>query len=291
MNNLINTKTGHLNRERRTEDGYLIEKFNEILKEKRGYVVKIPKESSAVTIPVSGGIDSICQLFILLNDLKLNVYPCFIDRGQSNIKAESASVDYFNKYFSKRFPNHFHEIKKIKVETPAKEYKEDLIATKKLKDDILLRTDISYPVRNPIIFLTAMEYAYSLQSKGVYIDTVFLSLCKEDNLYHSSLTSLRSLNILICHITNNWNWQIISLPIEEEFQNCYEKEVYMKHCLENGLPLEFTRTCTNKGKNHCGQCACCWDRRNGFKNAKAKDLTVYDNPLNDNLSYAERRLL
>ncbi|MFA6754147.1 MAG: 7-cyano-7-deazaguanine synthase [Bacilli bacterium] len=285
MIKIINTGTGHLNN-RRVENRGLLKSLNNIFRTQRSYIVKMPKKGMPVTLCLSGGIDSVSQLFILLNEFKLNVYPIFLDRKQTNRDKEIKSVKFFDNYFSKRFPKLYHKVKFVSLETPAKEYKNDLRATKELKDNPLMRRDISYPSRNPIIYLTAMEYAYSLQSKGIKIKTIFGAFPNSDYLYHSSLTALRSLNLLICHITNDWSWQVISIPIEEEFDNCYDKEIYMKYCLEKDVPLHKSRSCPKGGENHCGICIGCWDRRNAFKQIKIKDKTVYDSPFNEEIPSA-----
>lgn len=286
MTKIVNTGTSFFNDKRRVEDVFVREQIDNILKIKRGYVAKMPDPGTAVTICVSGGIDSISQLFILMEEFKLRVYPCFLMRNQTNFKQELEAVNFFDEYFTKRFPSLYNKIKKISLETPSKEYKDSLRATKDLKDDLLMRRDVSYPARNPIIYLTAMEYAYSLQSQGLNIKTIFGAFPNSDYLYHSSLTALRSLNVLICHITHDWNWQVISIPIEKEFDNCYDKEVYLKYCCDKGLPLEKTRSCPKDGEIHCGECIACWDRRNAFKKANLEDKTKYEKPFNEEIPFA-----
>ncbi len=289
MTKIINTGTSKLNDKRRVEDVFVRESIDSIFRKKRGYVAKMPKEGSSVTICVSGGIDSICQLFILINEFKLEVYPCFLKRKQTNFKEEIKAVKFFDKLFLKKFPSLYHKTKIVNIETPPKDYKDLLRATKELQDNPLLRRDISYPARNPIIYLTAMEYAYSLQSKKINIKTIFGAFPNSDYLYHSSLTALRSLNLLICHITHDWDWQVISIPIEKEFDNCYDKEVYIKYCCENDLPLEKTRSCPKGGKIHCGECIACWDRRNAFKKAKIEDKTKYMKPFDEEIPFAYKQ--
>jgi len=289
MTKIINTGTSQLNDKRRVEDVFVREQIDNIFKAKRGYIVRMPKPGTPVTICVSGGIDSIPQLFILMEEFKLQTYPCFLNRKQTNFEGEIKSIDFFDDYFSKRFPDLYHRVKKINLETPSKDYKDLLRATKELKDDLLMRRDVSYPARNPIIYLTAMEYAYSLQSQGIKIKTIFGGFPNSDYIYHSSLTALRSLNLLICHITHDWEWQVISIPIEKEFDNCYDKEVYFKYCYDKGLPLEKTRSCPKGGKIHCGECIGCWDRRNAFKKACIKDKTEYEKPFNEEIPFAYKQ--
>jgi len=108
---------------------------------------------------------------------------------------------------------------------------------------------------------------------------------KSDNLYHSSLTFIRLLNLVMCHITGDWEFQFISIPIEREFGNCYDKEVYVKYCVEKEMPLEYTRSCASNSKIQCGICPDCWDRRNAFRINNLEDKTVYKYPMPQNPPY------
>jgi len=171
-----------------------------------------------------------------------------------------------------------NEIIEIEVETPGKTYKEMLRACKKMADKPLYRHDVAYPARNPIIFLTGLDYAYSLQSKGIFPKTIFGAYMESDNLYHSSLTLTRLLNLVMCHITGDWEFQFISIPIERELGNCYDKDVYVKYCFERGVPLEHSRSCVSADEIQCGICPACWDRRNAFIKNNLEDKTTYKNP-------------
>ena len=180
------------------EDIYLLKFFSDILREKRGYVVKMPRIGDAVIACMSGGQDSIANIGILLKEFGLNVFPFFINRGQSNYKYEKRSVDYFNRFYKRRFPKLYHNCKEITVMTPGIEYKDLLRKTKRMVDDISLRHNVSYPARGPIVFLTGMEYGYSLMAKGIKIKTVFASNMSSDFSYHCSLTWTRLMNVLFC---------------------------------------------------------------------------------------------
>jgi len=126
-----------------------------------------------------------------------------------------------------------------------------------------------------MIFLTGAEYAYSLKSQGVELSTIFGAAVVSDTLFHSSLTWTRITNLAVCQFLNNYNWQILSLAIEKELGNSYDKDVLISYCDKIGLPLEHTRTCTNSNEVQCGNCVCCYDRRRCFKEARVEDKTVY----------------
>lgn len=281
ISKVIYTNTAERTFKRRVEDNFVLEMAEEILKKKRGYVIKIPEPKDPVVACISGGLDSVCNLEILMGEFDFNVYPYFLNRKQSNYQYEKKSVEFYNKYYKKRYPNLMHEIIEIELETPGRSYKEMLRACKKMTDNPLYRHDVAYPARNPIIFLTGLDYAYSLQSKGIFPKIIFGSLMESDNLYHSSLTTTRLLNLVMCHITGDWTFQFTSIPIEKELGNCYDKDVYVKYCVERGVPLEYTRSCVSADEIQCGICPACWDRRNTFRKNNLEDKTVYQHPFSE----------
>jgi len=90
------------------EDADLLKTYDSILKGKRAYVIKMPKKGESVVACLSGGQDSVANIGILLKEFGLNVYPFFVKRGQSNYKYEKKAVDYFNRFYKKRFPKLYH---------------------------------------------------------------------------------------------------------------------------------------------------------------------------------------
>ncbi len=276
MTKIINTNTFGLEKKRQ-EDPSVLKDIDGIIKRRRLNVAKIPKPGSPVVAVHSGGMDSTTNIAILLEDFKLSVYPAFINRDQSNLKYEREAVNYFDDYFSKKYPELFNKTIEIQVPTPASEYKDMLRSVKNLGDGIESRTRIAYPARNPAIILTAAEYAYSLQSKKVFPKTVFISCMKEDPPRHSTLTSMRILNLLICQIMGDYSWQVICLPIEREYNNFYGKDVYLRWADKHNLPIEKTRSCYKDQEKHCGKCyPACVNRIEAFKKAGIEDRTKYD---------------
>jgi 7-cyano-7-deazaguanine synthase in queuosine biosynthesis len=120
-----------------------------------------------------------------------------------------------------------------------------------------------------------MEYAYSLKSKNIEIKDVFVSYVSSDSSYHCGLTNTRLMNVLMCQIMNDWEWQFLSLPIEREFGNFFDKDVYIKWGHEHDIPLYKTRTCVKRFDIECGDCPTCWDRRRAYKEAGVVDRTKY----------------
>jgi non-canonical purine NTP pyrophosphatase (RdgB/HAM1 family) len=271
----MNLRSGPKFESKENEDKEVLAAINNILIAKRGYVVKMPKAGESVVAALSGGLDSVMNIAILLKEYKLNVFPFFINRGQSAYIYEKKAVDYYDRMFKKLYPNSYNSVKEIAVETPAKEYKDDLREVKRAMKDKHLSSHISYPARNSIIFLTGMEYGYSLKNKGKEIKSVFASHMSSDFSFHCSLTWTRITNLTMCQITNDYSWQFISLPIEMEFDNYFDKDIFVKYAAQNKIPLEYTRSCTNNSELQCGVCPSCWDRRRAFKEANLEDHTKY----------------
>lgn len=279
MPKLMNNQSGRFKiTDKDNEDVALLKQLDDIFIRKRGYIVRMPKKGSIVAACMSGGLDSIANLAILMEKYGYEVFPFFVNRGQSAYFEERAAIDWYNKFFKERYSKLYHSVTEISVSTPAKEYKDMLRVTKNAMTDDELCKNISYPARNPIIFLSGMEYAYSLKSQGKNIKTVFASHVSSDGSFHCSQTWTRGLNLQMCQIMNDWDWQFISIPIETAFGNYFDKDVYIQFCYNHNIPLKYTRTCVKKGIP-CGSCPPCWERRRVFKEVGLKDIDNYLNPM------------
>jgi len=260
---------------RKTEDLRILGEVEKLLLSRRGYIVKMPSPGTPVIASLSGGMDSVINTAILLEEFELKMFPIFINRGQSNYKYEKRAVVFFEKFFKKRYGNLYNEYLEVSINSPAAEYKAMLRQVKQLQDNPRLRNTVAYPARNPIIALSAAEYAYSLQARGIFPKTIFLSFNADDPPLHSTLTALRELNLLLCHIMGDYNWQLISIPLEREFGNYYGKARYIQWASEHNIPLQYTRSCYSNLSLHCGECIACRHRRAAFNKAKVADPTNY----------------
>lgn len=286
MPKLMNNQSGRFKiTDKDNEDVILLKQLDKIFIGKRDYIVRMPEKGSAVAACMSGGLDSTANLAILMEEYEYEVFPFFINRGQSAYAEERASVDWYDKFFNERYPKLYRSVTEISVATPAKEYKDMLRATKNEMTDDELCKNISYPARNAIIFLTGMEFAYSLKSQGKNTKTVFASHVSSDGSYHCSQTWTRGLNLQMCQVMNDWDWQFISLPIETAFGNYYDKDVYIQFCHKHDIPLKFTRTCVKKGAP-CGSCPPCWERRRVFKELGLEDIDNYLSPMPEEMPHS-----
>jgi len=84
ISKVIYTNTAKKMATRRVEDLLVFDMAEEILKKKRGYIIKMPTQGESVVTCVSGGLDSVCNLEILMGEFGLIVYPYFLNREQSN---------------------------------------------------------------------------------------------------------------------------------------------------------------------------------------------------------------
>lgn len=235
----------------------------------RGYIFKMPKSGTPVVVGMSGGADTTTTTAILMHEFGLVVYPFFINRGQRVYKYEKESIEFFSEMFSKKYGKLFHRPIEISVPIPASEIKNDL--TDKL------RHDVGHPMRNSIITEYGVQYAYSLENKGVHARDIFCSVVSSDGnyVYHSTLTALRSQMLHVVTDMGDPEWQITSIAIEKELGFYFDKDVLVKWAHEHKLPLEKTRTCVESGEIHCGICECCYDRKKSFENAGIEDKTEY----------------
>lgn len=276
MTKIINTGTAENISLRRTEDTTVLKSIDDILVMRRCKVVKFPEPGTPVVVIHSGGMDSTANMAILTEEFGLKIYPLFINRGQTNLKWEKKSVNFFDDFFQKKYGDLYNKSFEIKLNIPPEEYKNDLRATKNLQDNLQMRLRIAYPARNPIMILLAAEYAYSMQSKGIFPKTIFTSFMNNDPPRHSTLTAIRMLNLLLCQIMGDYNWQIMAIPLERELGNYYGKEYYVKWAYEHGIPLDKTRSCYKDQQKHCGVCyPACQNRREAFGRANVPDTTIY----------------
>lgn len=246
--------------------------FEKYLEEKRGYVSRFPKNKKVVMI-ISGGLDSISTSARLIEEYDMELFPLHIHRGQTNSAAENRSVDFFTKYFQKRYgENKFHKPEKISVNVPPKEFKSDLFPYTKLK---------GHPMRDPIMHLLAVQYAVAVSQKfNTYVKTVFYAMVPDDPFPHNSLNGLRVNTINTCVNMNDWNWQISSPNIDPYLtKKLFNKSEEIKWAVERNIPIDKTTSCYNATKDTyylaCGECKSCYRRHLAFIKLGLKDSTKY----------------
>lgn len=246
--------------------------FEKYLKNKRGYVSKFPNNKKAVII-VSGGLDSIATSARLIEEYGLELFPLHIHRGQTNSVSENKSVNFFTKYFQKRYgKNKFHTPQMISVNVPPLEFKSDLLPYTKIH---------GHPMRDPIMHLLAVEYAVAASQKfNSDIKSIYCAIVPEDYFPHSTLDGLRINTINTCVNMNNWDWQISSPNIDKFLsKKPFGKKEEIEWCMKKNIPIGKTISCNDASKKTnylaCGKCKSCFRRNSAFIKLGFKDPTKY----------------
>lgn len=255
----------------------LLEDYENILLKQRGWISKIPDNKTAVML-VSGGMDSISTSARLIQDYDLELFPLYIERGAKNEESEKLSLEFFTKFFRKKYGNNkFNDIFYINLSLPPKEIKNDLqYYANTLK--------LFYPLRDSMLNYIAVQYLISLKySKNIDINTVFNATIYSDGKLNPNATlEINRINTInSCEATKNWNLQITSPNIDKYITDIFfNKKEEIEWCLSNNIPIENSITCWNPIKQnnsfyHCGECETCKRRKQSFIEANIKDLTKY----------------
>ena len=239
--------------------------FEKILSDKRGWISKWPKRTVFI---YSGGMDSTVTMAKLLEEKKMEIFPLFINRGQSNLKYEKKATEFFGRYFKAHYGNLFHDQTEIAVNIPPREIKDQLRA---------YSTKFGYPLRNNILQMVGVQYAISLsQTLGQDINSVLCAQLDDDPFPHSKLISLRATTVTVCQSLDEWDWQITSPNIDALLNKKKTgKKEMVQWAYEHDLPIEKTRSCYSKKEINCGACLTCRRRKQAFIDAGVPDPTKY----------------
>jgi hypothetical protein len=208
---------------------------------------------------------------------KLQVYPVFLRRGQKRVRFEEESVDYFSNYNKRKYPKYWHEPKKMDAYIPPMEIRFPITKYSHIRVNRSSQMR-GIPVYSNMLISYAVQYAYFLQiTRDLKIRTVFASFMLSDGtvMKDETLTAIRAVNLTVCSLTNDYHWQIISLPLEKNLGFFKDKDYFIKWGHENGIPLEKTRSCLKWDKDHCGNCLSCFVRKKSFLKAGVPDPTFY----------------
>ena len=251
----------------RDEDPKILDMVNGILLYRRGYITKVPR-NEAVVMAFSGGLDSTITIDMIVKDWNVTVYPLFVRRNARATRYEEEAVRYFVDFYNKRFPGKIKPLEVIETEVPPLQFK------KYPEADRLQR--LGHPHRNVVLQALAVQYGHKLRATGEpNLSTVLTSTVGDDSFPHSSLLALRTMTLLTCEDTGDWNWQVTSPLVDTQFEGrpIYKKDL-ITYALENGIPLDKTRTCIEGGEPD-GTCAECVCRLRAFEQAGTVDPIKY----------------
>lgn len=240
-----------------------------VLKSERGYVTRKPIEEDVVVI-LSGGLDSSVMVDMVIDRWDAIVHPLFVRRGQRACAYEEEAFDFFADFYSKRFPNNVGEPSKLDMKIPPDQYKQEFAPS--------LSQTIGHPMRNSTMQNMAVMYAMALNGKyDLDIKTILTGAVADDNTEpEQGLLSLRSQTLNTCISMGDWLWQVTSPLIDPYLvERPISKAGLIRYAIDQGIPLERTRTCFGPYGEADGTCFACRKRLHAFVVAGEADPILY----------------
>lgn len=271
------------------EDVDTIQQIESYLRQKRGYVFRMPKPGEPVILMLSGGADSVSICDILLRKYRLQVYPLHLRRGQLRMPVEERSVSYFSKYFSQQFPQQYHREQIIQTFIPPLEFRFDITKHAYTVVDEKTKQLMGIPLYTTLSAAYAVQYAaYLEREKNVRIRTISYGFVNDDGraFKYETLTFLRLATYHICNVMNDHDWQITALPIEKNLGHYFGKPALFTWCAKHHVPISKSFSCMEPHIFHCGECYYCLQRKKAMADAGITDRTFYINS-----HYRLRRLM
>ena len=255
-----------------------------VLRERRGYVFRMPPPGKPVILLLSGGLDSIISWAILLKEYQLRVYPVFLIRGRRREeKREERAIDYYaamykQKYSATYISPHKLTISMFEFSDPYKDLigylhpqviVDNLLPDGSLKSSFLLGHFSLFPY---IGFL----YAKFLHAReNIDVKTIFCGTTFSDNSSYRSLTSARSIMLTLGLLSGEDDWQYSSVAYEPTIRSLLTKSDLIRWASAEQIPLDRAWTCTQHKQLQCGECLACLNRKHAFREAEIADMTSY----------------
>lgn len=272
------------------EDKALLASLDDIFKVKRGRSFSMPQKNEPVILLLSGGADSIPLWQLLMEKYKLQVYPLHVKIKNNPIEtyAQISAIRYYEHIFRKEYPDYFRPVHFINHEwqfsfgNPGKLKFDDPYFIKKnyyyyKEYDINLLLVSKNPSRLGTYAGYAYEYALTLKhTYSIQPKTIIFGIVANDSefTYDSTLSTLRSINLYICNISQDYSFQI-SAAIEKDNNFYYSSVDLLKFSDKKGVDLSKTRSCQSNLLLHCGRCPSCYKRKDVFKKTGIIDKTQY----------------
>lgn len=270
------------------EDKKIISDIEIFFNKRRGYSIKIPKKGTPIVLLLSGGLDTSIMWDILMRKYELHVYPLYLRRGQIRMPLEEKAVDFFARFYKKKYPKLYHEPKKATTFIPPLEIRWEIT---RYGHSPVLRTPktlLGIPTYSSLLADYAVQYAYYLQMNSkIKIRDIFCGFMPIDGTFfkYETLTALRSNMYNICNLTNDYSWQFTSLALEKEFRFFFNKNALIKWAKNYNLPIEKSNSCIKFSYFHCGTCGYCNFRKKSFLDSNIPDKTIYLNQLKPKLFF------
>lgn len=269
------------NHKKNLEDISVKNKIEKILKDKRGYILKWPSKLEHVIVLISGGMDSVSVISILIEKYGVIVHPLFIKRGQKRERQELSAARYYIKLFQKKYDKNCQNLNIIKSYIPPKKIRWTLTSRSNERINKKLRQLRGIPIYLQALTTIAVQYALYLEIKNkVHVRSIFLGFISSDGkvMSYETLTALRTQTLNISILQNDYSWQIISPFLDNNKKTPLEKNYGIKWLTDHKINPCKTWSCYYAHKYHCGVCSGCVIRKKHFKIAKIKDETIYRYP-------------
>lgn len=265
---------------KKLEELNVIDEIEANLKNRRGYVFHMPKKGSPVILLLSGGLDSVLICDILLRQYELEVYPIFLRRGQLRMGIEEKSVNFFTRYFKRKYPEKFHQPLKENAFIPPFKIRKTITDLGEKKVNEYSPQWLGIPVYTLSLVSIAVQYGYYLEIvKKIKSRTIFCGFMNTDGnrMKYETLTATRVAMQTICNLTDDWTWQFTSLALEKELNYFFGKKVLLTWADHYNVPVHKTFSCIDYSYFHCGECTFCLFRKQNFNEAGIEDKTFYLN--------------
>lgn len=220
------------------------------------------KKPSTVLI-YSGGLDSTILLYDLLES-GYDVKALSVDYGQRHKKELQYAKNLCERLNVK---HHVADISAIKPLLAGNSLtSEDIkVAEGHYADESMKSTVV--PNRNMIFLSIAISWAISTSA-----DSVSFAAHKGDHAIYRDcrVNFLKAMNWAMqisgaCKVSLNTPYSLLTKTTIVKLGNLLD------------VPFEQTWSCYNGGKNHCGRCGTCVERKEAFQQANITDPTIYDN--------------
>jgi len=212
---------------------------------------------SKVVVLWSGGLDTTGLIFLLLQEFTCDVYPIFVNRGQTNLEFEKASTKYYSDKFLKLAKDRFQCPFEVTIKIPPKEFDE-------------FQPNAKYALRNSDIINQGVRYALEKN-----IEAILLGTFENEDIFGDGKKEYFNAKTNEVQIGTEKNFLICSAFHDKLFPQT--KANLIKKCYKKDFELDKTRSCYKEFEKHCGESGCeaCQNRRNAFKDAGIDDKTEY----------------
>lgn len=269
------------------EDLKTIRAVEQLIRNRRRYIFRMPKTGGSVVLLLSGGLDSIIAWGVLLHTYRVHTYPIMIPTKWND--PQKTSVKYYSRYFKRKYPKLYHEpfITRPSVvdQMPFLHIKPHALSA-----DTLLElynpafNQLDLPISGTNIFTAVTASAYCLyisRTQHIPISTIIYAATADDGLFVPSQTFafLRLMMLMLMRLLNNDAMQFTSIFYESSLGTLYRKRDVLHYGHILGIPLKRTYSCDKRGIIHCGSCLSCISRQYCFTKNNIPDPTVYQNQI------------